>query len=142
MGVFPEPRDGSGEDTGNQDTDPAMPIERRRILFSDDEVVAAAVSHCRATGIAVPDAEVEDVDVCLTPGCAVTLTFAVSSPDQADELSIDTDTLVSALISFCRLNAIPLPKAPHKHIEPKDGLLSMVFNTDRLRGSVQCIAAA
>lgn len=119
-----------------------MPIERRRILFSDDEIVAAAVSHCRATGIAVPDAEVEDIDVSLKPDCAVTLTFAVSSPDQSDELSIDTDTLVNALVSFCRLNAIPLPKSAQKHIEPKDGLLSMVFNTSRLRGSVQCIAAA
>ena len=72
----------------------------------------------------------------------LTLTFAVDSPDQVDELYIDCPTLLSALVSFCRLTAIPLPRTTPKRLEPKDGTLSMVFDTDRLRGSVNCSHAA
>ena len=119
-----------------------MPIERRRILFSDDEIVAAALAYCRTAGIAFPEADVEDMNIRLSPDCIVTLTFAVSSPDQPDELCIDCDTLLNALISYCRLHSIPLPKAPEKRIEPKNGVLSMVFHTDRLRGSIVSTAVA
>lgn len=119
-----------------------MPVERRRILFSDDEIIAATLSHCRATGIAIPEAEVEELDVDTESGCGLTLTFAVSSPEQFDEISIDPDTLMLALIALCRLYCIPLPRAASKRIERKDGALSMVFVTDRARGSVNCSVAA
>lgn len=119
-----------------------MPIERRRILFSDDEIVEAAIAHCKATGIALPNADVEEFHIDDRAGCALTLTFAVTSPDQVDELRLDPGTLLSALVAFCRVTAIPLPRAPSKRLEPKDGALSMVFDTDRLRGSVRCCIAA
>lgn len=119
-----------------------MPIERRRILFSDDEIVEAAIAHCKATGIALPNADVEDFHLDEQAGCALTLTFAVTSPAQVDELQLAADTLLNALVAFCRVNSIPLPRAPAKRLEPKDGALSMVFDTDRLRGSVRCCAAA
>lgn len=119
-----------------------MPIERRRILFSDDEIVEAAIAHCRRSGIAVPQADVESVEIDTDSDCALTLTFAVELPDQSDELRLDSDTLLSALISYCRLSAVPLPRAADKRLERKDGALTMVFSTDRLRGSVNCSFAA
>lgn len=119
-----------------------MPSERRRILFTDDEIVEAVISHCRATGIAVPHADVESLEIDRDSDCALTLTFAVASPDQSDQIHVDSDTLLAALVSYCRLAAIPLPRAIRKHLEPKDGCLSMVISTDRPRGSVKCSFAA
>ncbi len=119
-----------------------MPLERRRIIFSDDEVVSAALAHCKSSGIAIPDAAVEAADVAIDEDCSLTMTFAVTSPDQSDEVHIDSETLLQALVSFCRVAAVPLPRAASKRLEPMDGALSMVFHTDRVRGSVKCSAAA
>jgi hypothetical protein len=118
-----------------------MPTERRRIIFSDDEIVSAAISHCRSTGIALPDAEVEDLDIAMDGDCSLCLTFAVTSPEQVDELTLDPETLLSALIAFCRNRAIPIPRSASKRLEPMEGSLSMVFNMRRARGSVRKSAA-
>lgn len=119
-----------------------MPTERRRIIFSDDEIVTAALSHCRATGIAVPDAEVEHQDISTESDCSLVLTFAVTSPEQADEVRLDAETVLSALVEFCRVRSIPLPRAASKRLETQDGAVSMVFDMKRLRGSVHCMLAA
>jgi hypothetical protein len=119
-----------------------MPTERRRIIFSDNEVAAAVLSFCRATGVPVPDAKVErqsrntENDFCLL------LTFAVGSPDQIDELELDAETVLNALVSYCRMQSIPLPKAAAKRLERHDGALSMVFEMNRDRGSVSRTLAA
>ena len=119
-----------------------MPTERRRIIFSDQEIVSAALSYCRSTGIAVPDAEVETMEIALDGDCGLDLTFAVSSPELSDQVSMDPKTLLNALVAYCRVGAIPLPKAASKRLEAKEGALSMVFDMCRDRGSVNCTLAA
>lgn len=119
-----------------------MPTERRRIIFSDDEVVDAALSYCRATGIPVPDAKVEHHTIATDSDCSLVLTFAVSSPDQSDEVEIDTVGVLGALVAYCRIQSIPLPKPAAKRLEPYDGAVSMVFDMKRPRGSVNCTLAA
>ena len=119
-----------------------MPTERRRIIFSDDEVVDAALAHCRATGIPVPDAEVEHRSVADNGDCGLVLQFAVSSPDQADEVEVDAAAMLTALVAFCRMQSIPLPRAAAKRLEHHDGAVSMVFEMKRQRGSVKCTLAA
>ena len=119
-----------------------MPTERRRIMFSDDEVVDAALAHCRATGIPVPDADVEHRRIADSGDCGLVLTFAVSSPDQADEVNLDANAMLTALVAFCRMQSIPLPKAAAKRLEIHDEAVSMVFEMKRPRGSVKCTLAA
>lgn len=119
-----------------------MPTERRRIIFSDDEIVSAALSHCRMAGIPVPDAEVEKQTISTDGDCRLLLTFAVSSPDQVDEVRLDANGVLTALIEYCRVHSIPLPKAASKRLEPQDGAVSMVFDMQRLRGSVTRTIAA
>lgn len=113
-----------------------MPTEQRRIIFADDEIVSASLSHCRLSGIALPDADVEDLDIALDTDCSIRLTFAVESPDLPDEVLLDPDTVMNALIGYCRLRSIPLPRVAVKRLEPVDGALSMVFDMHRRRGSV------
>lgn len=119
-----------------------MPTERRRIIFSDDEIVSAALFHCRTAGIPVPDAEIETQSVATDGDCGLLMTFAVSSPDQIDEVRLDADCLLKALISYCRMQSIPLPKAAMKRLDPQDGAISMVFDMQRQRGSVTSTIAA
>ena len=119
-----------------------MPTERRRIIFSDDEIVSAALAHCRATGIRVPDAEVEELSIETDKDCGLLLTFAVGSPDQIDEVGIDAGNVLTALVSYCRMQSIPLPKAAAKRLEPRNGALSMVCDLQLRRGSVTSTIAA
>lgn len=119
-----------------------MPTERRRIIFSDGEVVDAALAYCRATGIPVPDAEVEHRNIADSDDCSLTVKFAVSSPELPDEVAIGGADLLTALIAFCRMQSIPLPKAAAKRLELHTGAVSMVFEMKRQRGSVNCTLAA
>lgn len=119
-----------------------MPTERRRLIFSDREITTAAISYCRSTGIAVPDAEVETMEVALETDCHIDLTFAVSSPAQSDHVRLEPKCVLNALVAFCRMGSIPLPKAAAKRLEAKEGTLSMVFDMCRDRGSVNGTLAA
>ena len=119
-----------------------MPTERRRIIFSDDEIVSAALSHCRTAGIPVPDADLEDQTIATEGDCRLLLTFAVSSPDQIDEVRLDADSVLTALIAYCRMQSIPLPKAASKRLDQQGGAVSMVFDMERPRGSVTGTLAA
>lgn len=119
-----------------------MPTERRRIIFSDDEIVSAALSHCRTAGIPVPDADVETQTIAADDDCRLVLTFSVGSPDQIDEVRLDADSVLAALVEYCRIRSIPLPKAAMKRLDPQDGALSMVFDMERPRGSVTSTIAA
>ncbi len=119
-----------------------MPAERRRIIFSNDEVVAAALSYCRATGIPVPDAEVQRRSVCMESDGSLFLVFDVSSPDQEDDVTLDVETVLNALVEFCRVQSIPLPRAAQKRLEYHGGALSLVFDMTLERGSVNATLAA
>lgn len=119
-----------------------MPTERRRIIFSDDEVAAAALSFCRETGIPVPDAGVERQSHNTERDCGLVLTFAVGSPDQIDEVELDAEAVLNALIAYCRMQSIPLPRATAKRLEHHDDAVSMVFEMNRDRGSVNRTLAA
>lgn len=119
-----------------------MPTERRRIIFSDGEVVDAALAYCRATGIPVPDAKVERQNIADSDACGLVLGFAVSSPELSDEVEIDGADMLAALIAFCRMQSIPLPKAAVKRLERHNGAVSMVFEMKRKRGSLNCTLAA
>ena len=119
-----------------------MPTERRRIIFSANEIVSAALAHCRATGIPVPDADVQELCIGTDTDCGLLLTFAVDTPDQIDEVRIDADNVLAALVSYCRTQSVPLPNAAAKRLDPRDGALSMVFELQRQRGSVTSTIAA
>ena len=98
----------------------ATPTERRRIIFLVDEIVSAALSHCRSTRIAVPDAEVEHQDISTESDCSLPLTFGGSAPEQVDEVHLDVETVLSALVELCRLRSIPLPRAASKRLQTQD----------------------
>lgn len=119
-----------------------MPTERRRIIFTNDEVVDAALCHCRNAGIPLPDADVERGSSVTGGDCSIVLKFAVSSPELTDEVDLDPSGMLAALIEFCRLQTIPLPKAAAKRLEHHDGAVSMVFEMKRPRGSVSSTLAA
>jgi len=119
-----------------------MPTERRRIIFSDDEVVSAALAFCRASGIPLPDADVERQSHLPDCDCGLQLIFAVTSPEQIDEVELDGETVLNALVAYCRMHSIPLPKAAAKRLERHEDAFSMVFEMNRARGSVKCTLAA
>jgi hypothetical protein len=101
----------------NELLEQATPTERRRIIFSVDETVSAALSHCRSTRIAVPDAKVEHQDISTESDCSLLLTFGGGAPEQ---VHLDAETVLSTLVELCRLRSIPLPRAASKRLETQD----------------------
>lgn len=108
-----------------------MPIETRHIEFSDDELIDAVLEYCREARIAVPAADVENLQVGSDPERLVRLTFAVHSPVEPDEIVLSSQQILSALVQFCRLNHIPLPAEAVKRITSENGTLAMSFHTER-----------
>jgi hypothetical protein len=106
-----------------------VPSEVRKILFSWDEVKAAAVDFCRAGGRDVPDATVAHVGISEAPRAAVSLHFqrssSVSGPSA--KLTLDIDDVKVALVRFCATRGIPIPRAGRKSLCPHGDGIAMVI---------------
>ncbi len=104
-----------------------MALETRRLVFSREELISAALDFCRHGRIAVPEAEVERVELAQRPELTLVLSFRVNGPMDPDQLSLSGSQLVAALARFCKRNAIPLPRDPEKRLHCEDGKLSMLL---------------
>ena len=108
-----------------------VPVESRRIDFSTDEVISAAVGYCHEAHIPVPTADCQDFSIGADPRRRLTLTFAVDSPVDLDEVVLSDEQLLDALVRFCRVNEIPLPSEAAKGVKWRNGTLSMRFQCRR-----------
>ena len=107
-----------------------MASETRRLVFSREELISATLDYCRHDGIAVPDAEIEQIE--LGPGAQPTLVlfFHVGQPMDLDRVALSADQLAAALARFCKRNDIPLPLHPEKKLRCEDGYLTMLCRID------------
>ena len=85
----------------------------------------------------MPDTQIARHSPNAEKGCGLFLIFAVGSPDQTDELELDADAVLNALIAYCRILSIPLPQAAAKRLERHGDAVSMVFEISRDRGSLK-----
>ncbi len=116
-----------------------MSVETRRLVFSHQELVQAVRDFCRREWIAVPDAEIERIE--LLPGGepALVLRFEAGSPMETDHLSLSTRQLVSALSDYCRRHGIPLTRHSRTEIHCADGEVAMDY---RIEHCTRHLAAA
>ncbi len=107
-----------------------MPSELRKIVFTKDEVRAAAVSYCLHAHVRMPQANIEDLVISSNLGELVTLKFTVSNPAERAEVILSQEQMAAAIIKFCREQGIPLPKKAKKLIRPDDTGLAMMINVE------------
>lgn len=105
-----------------------MPLELRKILFSVPELQVAVIGHCRATRRPIPDADVARLVIRNDESAVATLHFRPSfNPKDPAEVVFTGDEVLAALIGYCRVIGIPLPRAAKKVLWPQDDGMSLMI---------------
>ena len=104
-----------------------MPVETRRVEFSESELIAAVCEHCRYDRILVPDAAVEALELRDDPERALSMRFRVAHPTDPDEIALTRHQLRAALIRYCGQNGIILPRDAAKEVHLVDGRFILEF---------------
>lgn len=98
-----------------------MPTEVRHVLFKTAEVVAAMQSYYRRLGRPLSSGLIAD---CITEGDGIGSPVLIRLQIHADggngrpfEITIDSITLVAALIMHCKDNCVPLPARARKSLQ-------------------------
>ena len=104
-----------------------MPMELRKIFFSNEEVEAATRNYCIGSGKPLPSADKmyatfkDDIEA------MVTLHFCRSGRCDPITVSLTRAEVRDALIGFCKAVRIPLPRAGKKVLWPQsDGISLMI----------------
>ena len=101
-----------------------MPVDLRKVIFSNEEVQAALVNYCLRTDIKMPDAHITNIDVHWEPDLKSDMHF--EPPENNGDgkvLSFSNEQLAAALILYCQMKDDPLPRDGQKTLEPvADGI--------------------
>ncbi len=104
-----------------------MPLEHRKIEFSNAELQAALVNFCMRHGIHLPDAFIAGID--LKWGMEVTANFQFADfKDEGRVIGFKEPEIAAALIDYCHAHQKPLPHHAAKILEASgdDGLAILI----------------
>ncbi|NQU69108.1 MAG: hypothetical protein HQ514_01085 [Rhodospirillales bacterium] len=107
-----------------------MSVEMRRLVFSRDELVSAALEYCHRERIAAPDTDIETVELTNGVNPSLTVLFRVASPLEQDRVEISGRSLISAMDGFCERHSIPLPRGIQKQLGSVNGELAMFYRAN------------
>ncbi len=107
---------------------PPVPSELRYIMFDAEEVRVAVCQHLAFKNKRIDPRAIGRVAV-FTAGTEV-VADVYSARDPSASLRVETTELMQALLAFCRLNRIPLPRLSPKKLELSDGRLVLVTGTN------------
>ena len=103
-----------------------MSTETRRITFSSQEFVQAVASHRRDEKQPLPESRIRG----MRAENGAEPKFFVQLEDRGDgktAIELRPAEVAVALIKFCRLKRIPLPKRADKSLGVDNGLVSLVL---------------
>lgn len=104
-----------------------MPLEHRKIEYSNTELQAALVNYCLRHDIHLPDAFIAGIDLKWQPRPVATFEFSdLDDPNRA--VSLKEPEIAAALIDYCHAQHMPLPHHGEKILEPssKDGIAMLI----------------
>ncbi len=112
-----------------------MGREFRTIVLTADEIDAAIRQYVAAqSGKTVDPATIADIAV--TPptdsagGFGALVRFSEPRLDGTSEMVLDAETMIAALIDFCRSRAVPLPRGGRKTLGRVNGDLALLVELD------------
>jgi hypothetical protein len=108
-----------------------MPVERREIRLSNDEVMAAVSAYARLTPGILPSGKLQNVLVAVSAArpCVTASVALVGDPSgPLVAVSISYESIVELVIRFCQEEGIPMPRGGSKHASIMDGLLTLVID--------------
>jgi hypothetical protein len=106
-----------------------MTTETRRITFSSEELVQAISKHRRDEKKPLPETRIRGSKVENGEDSVpkVRLLLDLSVGGTASHIDFGATEVAVALIKFCRLKRIPLPKRANKSLGVDRGLISLVL---------------
>ena len=87
-----------------------MLVERKEILYSDGELRAAVIDYCLRHEVALPNADIENFTVKTDDKAGVSIEITYKPPHEDKIVVINQSQIAAALINYCRLMKIPLPR--------------------------------
>ncbi|MCZ6465689.1 MAG: hypothetical protein O6829_00205 [Alphaproteobacteria bacterium] len=107
-----------------------MPEELRKILFPKDELQAAVVDYCLRSKIWLPNKNIDELEVRADPEAMVVLKYADAGPGEDNEVKLSRDQVAAALIRYCSIINVPLPRSAQKVLQPGGDGISLLINID------------
>ncbi|MDH5488694.1 MAG: hypothetical protein OEX17_02075 [Rhodospirillaceae bacterium] len=122
-----------------------MPVDVRKIIFSNRELRLILPRFCRDKGIQLPDSPMQDFEIMRpdgknrivsenTPeGLKVVLRFVSANPMEPFRVILSQNDILEALIGACREAKIPLPRRANKYLQvQKDSIALAVGLSDNV----------
>ena len=104
-----------------------MPTEIRRLSFSEDDVQAALVNYALRSNMKMPRSGIQNLRVHKEDGIPVTLHFAPNEDGDARDVEFSEAHLAAAIILFCRVQEIPVPRDARKVLSHDKNTVSMTM---------------
>ncbi len=104
-----------------------MPRERRKIIFTAEELVLAVRSYDRVTAEFLPRGEVRSVQVEDRGGVRLTVSLQ-AGPAGTTNIDVAQRDVIELLIRACLENNIPIPLRAAKFLAVVDGDLAMAMD--------------
>jgi hypothetical protein len=106
-----------------------MVSETRRITFTNEELVLAVTRQRRDDKQPLPESRIRGATVTQANGAGVNVSIMLQSKtsDALEPLEIRPAEVGAALIKFCNLQKIPLPRKATKSIVADNGHVALVL---------------
>jgi hypothetical protein len=118
-----------------------MPIEMRRIVFSNDELRQALDAYLLSIGQSLPVGYLQGVRFG-EDHSQVLLTIYDRRREQTHEAKVDAAHVAAGLMKFCFSNGIPIPKQARKSISMAGDGLALDVRKQPTTVTVESAAAA
>ena len=104
-----------------------MPTELRRLNFSEEEVQGALVNYALRSNMQMPSSGIQSLLVENNGGVTVTLRFAPNDDGDPRDVEFSEAHLAAAIILFCRVQEIPVPRDAVKVLSHKGNEIAMTM---------------
>ena len=102
-----------------------MPAEYRTLVFSQDEIRSALVDHSTRSKRPFPFGEIVHVELGADASDPIELVVRSDLYHEVNKIRLEPEFVAAALIRYCFLQRVPLPRHAIKSLAIEQGLLCL-----------------
>jgi len=107
-----------------------MPVELRKLIFSEPEIQKALVSFSLRKNIKLPTSAVAGIEITEDPERMVVLHYAGGETGGQQQVTFQRAQVGGALIRFCRDFNIPMPRDALKVVRSDEGGVTLMLRRE------------
>jgi len=108
-----------------------MPTELRRIVFTNEELRVALDNYMMRKGTPLPPGVIISVKISGADGSSITVAVRGSWDGISNSVEIPARHVGAALIRYCKMSKIPLPKSAGKSLTTSGDYLALDIKSAR-----------